>query len=125
MPSNALIPSSCYAEERYMSSGAERERDGDVRRIDEAIDLLLESMRCALPKTDDPVLDELNASVYAKRRADLAKSLPALFERRSKLLGLDAPTSTKAPESGAGGQDGPIVAAIRDEAGRSLRAVPK
>jgi len=73
-----------------MASGAEKEREADVKRLDEAIELLLESMRVAVKVTDDPVLDELNAVVYAKRRAELAKSLPALFERRSKLLGLDA-----------------------------------
>ena len=44
------------------------------------------------------------------------------MESACRLLGLEA---ARAPESAAAGQDGPIVAAIRDEAGRALRAVPK
>src|SRR3990167_5237042 len=37
-----------------------------------------------------------------------AERLVKLLERRSKLLGLDAPTSAARPEPGTAGQDGPI-----------------
>ncbi len=95
MPSYGLMPSSCYPE-RMARNKAEVEKDLAV--LDEAASLLLESMRAGPKKTGDKEIDEHNVMLCGKYRAEIARSLPALLERRAKLLGSDAPVKKEAAE---------------------------
>jgi hypothetical protein len=61
-------------------------------------------MRAQPKSIGDEECDRLNSEVYRGKRAELAKSLAVLLERRSKLLGLDAPVQkpTDATEAKTG-----------------------
>jgi hypothetical protein len=83
-----------------MGRVSEMERQRDKGRIDKAIAQLEEEMAAG----------GMEAVALGSR------ALVLLLERRSKLLGLDATTATKATENASGERDGAIVAAIRDEA---------
>lgn len=75
------------------------EREKTLRWLDEAIELTMASMRSDQKLTGDAECDALNADIHAKKRAELAKSLTGMLERRSKLLGLDAqPGTESAPQ---------------------------
>lgn len=80
------------------------EVEKDLAVLNEAASLLLESMRAGPKKTGDPEIDDHNAMLCGKYRAEIARSLPGLLERRSKLLGLDAPVQrpTDATEAKTG-----------------------
>jgi hypothetical protein len=91
----------------------EPDRERDIRLLNAAADGMAELANMELA-------DGLNAEdfrSYCRVKIAAAEALVTVLERRSKLLGLDAPVATgKATDGGAGGQDGAIVAAIRDEA---------
>lgn len=82
-----------------MARDKEAERSADVVRLDRAIDAMLDIIRASVPKSGDQETDDLNALVLGKSKTEAAKVLPALFARRSALLGLDvAPEKPKENE---------------------------
>lgn len=80
----------------------EIERKSDKKRIDAALDLIEAEM------SENSDMNCLSVG---------ARALVALLERRAALLGLDAPTDSKARDVGAGVPE-PIVHAIKAESER-------
>ncbi len=94
----------------------ESERETDTSRLDKAIGYVIGLLEVAIPKSGDADADAVNEVALAKTKLDAVKALPALLERRAKLLGLDATQNEQPPgesvlermqrEISAGGKNG-------------------
>src|SRR6476659_2873995 len=72
----------------------------DTERLNDALDELIAQMGVVVPRADqDPQL----AGHQAKLRLDAIKAMPALVERKAKLLGLDFVHPTESPGQVASG----------------------
>lgn len=69
----------------------EKDVDKDRSRLDEALEHVLGVIRTELPKTGDADSDAVNEVAMSRVKLEACKALVPLLERRSKLLGLDAP----------------------------------
>lgn len=74
----------------------EQQVERDTERLDDAIDELIAQAGTVVPRaTDDPAL----MACQNKLRLEAIKALPALLERKARLLGLDAaPNAAKEGE---------------------------